>query len=76
MTYRDNPESLTALKKALRKLERDHNSNPAMPRLRAILLKKVAELAEAKPEECESGGEPSLAVLPHLRFRCLAAFPR
>ena len=61
MTYRDNPESLTALKKALRKLERDYNSNPAMPQLRAILLKKVAELAGAKPEERESGGVSHLS---------------
>ena len=54
MGHSDNSETLPSLKNAVRKLEEDHNSNPAMPQLRKILLKRIADLEELKREQGES----------------------
>lgn len=51
MGYHNNSETLSALKDALRKIENDHESNPATPQLREILLKRIADLEEPEEEE-------------------------
>ena len=48
MDNRDHYEVLPSLKNALLKIENDHDTNPAMPQLREILLKRIADLEELK----------------------------
>lgn len=53
MGYPGDLKDLPALKSAVRKLE-SHDSNPAMPQLRKVLLKRIADLEESKREQRES----------------------
>lgn len=51
MAKPDSAKDIPAMKRAIRKMENNHDSNPAMRQLKEVLLKRIDDLEESARQQ-------------------------